>query len=712
MAQLSYTACPNGLTQQCARTSVYVPVDDLSIQAWSGVAANAVPTTILDGFEIYLFPPFLNNTDNHQAYIVFGVRARACPEILSNQAPLGFYMNSTWFPTVEHFFQASKFHPHSPKDVAEILAEPDPLRILAMGRERERPMRPDWDSVRNSVMHLGVTEKFKQNSHIINSLYAAGPVIVEHGSADPYWGVGDNGSGQNILGKILTDIRNMAPPPTGLLVRIKITSSSTFVSGRVGMSVAPDEDVLNPMQVLVRNALTRILVNVCQADRGNVVSSKITANGPSITYALSTSARQHVDMICAQCFIDTVTGLARRSVLEQIMIDGLSIARTCINRDKMKLNDPSRCRGGDELFPTYVTDELDISAARPMLAKDGENLQNIHKLLQMDGSPNIFVQPKLDGVRMVAFMRDGELVMMTRTGRLHLIVQEFRHLIEPILAQIRQITGLTNVALDGEMYVHAFPSGLIDWLANQASGKHPYSGYTIPSQLNKINGALSSYGGKGAAATKNAPTIGLLEYHVFTWFELGGLHGAMDRYDLLKTLIPSDVLGSEHYARNPQTGLLERTGPRILLVPSKRISYGEIEQTIEMIRSLNYEGLMIYRADAPYGSDVRDRRLIKIKPTEKEWFPIVGVAEEKNGSDKADIVYAYGTGSYVASGFFNENMKRFLYYNRHLVIGMWAYIRFQKVTQGAAGGGALRDPKVLYISDIKDGQPIDISRFL
>lgn len=703
-------------------TGEFVSVDDLSIQAWQTLTNSVSPTAIFGGIETYIFPPFLNNRNNRQGYLIFGMRAKPCPEILNNSALIGFTLGSTYFPSVEHFYQASKFHPHRPDIVGAIMSEPNPSKVIEMGGNAAEFVAPDWAERRLAVMQRGVDEKFRQNAHISCALNDES--ATAHGATDSYWGTALAGqaSGQNHLGRILNETRQKlesSGAPCGVLVKIKLSSSSTHVSGDMPPPSAQDNgsnDELSELQKALKTIIGRILTKICQATQHRCVAVKPIAAGTSYTYSLATAGRDHFDMVCAQCALDKIVGLAGRSVLSQLLIDGMSIVRGCIRRDKMKIYDPDGARSHDALFAVKESDELDISAARPMLAESGQTVEKTIKMLESKGSPNIYVQPKLDGVRMVAFFREGELVMMTRTGRLHPIVDRFKDEIAPIITQIQERTGLQNVALDGEIYVHGVPSGLIDWVSGVSEEEHPYTGYIVPGQLNKITGALSSYGGKvttgkkSSACVRNAPLIEILEYHVFTWFELGGTSSAIRRYELLASILPIDKLGSNHFVRQQNTW--KHVGPKIYTVPHKSIKYDELSAVLELVARTNYEGIMVYQSDAPYGSDKRDARLIKIKFTETEWFPVVGVAPEKNGAPSANILYAYGEGTYVASGFFNEAMKSFLFHNADRVVGLWAYIRFQKITQGAAGGGALRDPKVIYLSTMKEGKPLEIGHLL
>ena len=57
-------------------------------------------------------------------------------------------------------------------------------------------------------MREAVRAKFQQHEDLRNTLLATGnAMIVEHTERDSYWGDGGDGSGKNMLGKILMEIR-------------------------------------------------------------------------------------------------------------------------------------------------------------------------------------------------------------------------------------------------------------------------------------------------------------------------------------------------------------------------------------------------------------------------------------------------------------------------------------------------------------------------
>lgn len=78
-----------------------------------------------------------------------------------------------------------------------------------MGRDRSLPLRKDWEDIKDDIMRKAVFEKFSQNKSIRNILISTkDEVIVEDTSSDYYWVIKSNGTGKNMLGKILMEVRN------------------------------------------------------------------------------------------------------------------------------------------------------------------------------------------------------------------------------------------------------------------------------------------------------------------------------------------------------------------------------------------------------------------------------------------------------------------------------------------------------------------------
>jgi N-glycosidase YbiA len=126
----------------------------------------------------------------------------------SNFSPHGFELDGEYWPTSEHYFQAQKF-PNTPH-FDQIRQVKTPKDAANMGRDRSRPLRQDWEQVKDDIMRKAVLRKFETHADIRDILLATDDEeIVENAPGDYYWGCGKDGSGKNMLGLILMDVREL-----------------------------------------------------------------------------------------------------------------------------------------------------------------------------------------------------------------------------------------------------------------------------------------------------------------------------------------------------------------------------------------------------------------------------------------------------------------------------------------------------------------------
>ncbi|RKG89489.1 NADAR family protein [Corallococcus terminator] len=124
----------------------------------------------------------------------------------SNFAPYPIEARGKTWPTTEHYFQAQKFQ--DAKDQEEIRRANSPMLAARMGRDRKRKLRRDWESVKVAVMREALQAKFTQHEDLARLLQATGDAkLVEHTENDDYWGDGGDGSGGNMLGRLLMELR-------------------------------------------------------------------------------------------------------------------------------------------------------------------------------------------------------------------------------------------------------------------------------------------------------------------------------------------------------------------------------------------------------------------------------------------------------------------------------------------------------------------------
>src|SRR6266516_2035641 len=124
----------------------------------------------------------------------------------SNFSPHPVQLKGRTWPTSEHYFQAQKFAGTEHEETVRLAKSP--MVAARMGRSRERPLRLDWETVKDDIMREALRAKFTQLPQLRSLLLSTGDAeLVEHSRNDCYWADGGDGSGKNMLGKLLMELR-------------------------------------------------------------------------------------------------------------------------------------------------------------------------------------------------------------------------------------------------------------------------------------------------------------------------------------------------------------------------------------------------------------------------------------------------------------------------------------------------------------------------
>jgi len=114
---------------------------------------------------------------------------------------------ATW-PSVQHYMQVQKHDGAHLQD--EICAVPDAHSLRALLREPRfaDSVRADWESNRDDLMLQATRWKFAQDRRCAQVLASSGDgLLLFNSPTDGYWGCGDDGRGENRLGKVLQQVR-------------------------------------------------------------------------------------------------------------------------------------------------------------------------------------------------------------------------------------------------------------------------------------------------------------------------------------------------------------------------------------------------------------------------------------------------------------------------------------------------------------------------
>ena len=136
---------------------------------------------------------------------------------LSNFSRHGFSTASEdgvelWWKTSEHFFQAAKFFTTDREYAEEIRLAKTPKEAATLGRGRSKPLRNDWEEIKDDVMLYALLCKFNNNDDAHSVLLGTGDEqLIEDAPYDSYWGIGSaqGGKGKNMLGILLCETRSI-----------------------------------------------------------------------------------------------------------------------------------------------------------------------------------------------------------------------------------------------------------------------------------------------------------------------------------------------------------------------------------------------------------------------------------------------------------------------------------------------------------------------
>jgi DNA ligase-1 len=211
-----------------------------------------------------------------------------------------------------------------------------------------------------------------------------------------------------------------------------------------------------------------------------------------------------------------------------------------------------------------------------------------------------FVQPKLDGVRCIAFFDTNKVVMQSRTGSHFESLAHLTEVLAPVFSQQK-----SPVVFDGELYTDEMP-------------------------FEELVGLVKTK----KCTVDTLKKIAKIKYHV---------------YDTVDTLAPF----SERIQRIAQ-----------ILHPSIQTKWIECVQTdtvhnlaefkakfTEYVES-GYEGIMLRNREGKYQCNYRSHDLQKYKEFLESEYPIVGYTEGA-GKDKGTVIWICSTGSNTVSNEFS-----------------------------------------------------------
>lgn len=128
---------------------------------------------------------------------------------LSNLYPATIVFEGKIFRCSEEAYQFGK---PNKKEVAEWLISAPKPHLCAMAAHGlfVFDVRHDWNVIKQDRMRAVLLAKFTQHPDLAGWLLSTGSkILIEDSKTDSYWGIGKNGKGQNMLGKLLMETREV-----------------------------------------------------------------------------------------------------------------------------------------------------------------------------------------------------------------------------------------------------------------------------------------------------------------------------------------------------------------------------------------------------------------------------------------------------------------------------------------------------------------------
>ena len=125
----------------------------------------------------------------------------------SNFSDYPFYLQDRYWRTSEHYYQAQKFKRNSKMfNAIQQSKTATESKELAYSSEIHYD---DWENKKMLFMYNALITKFRQNETLKKELIDTDKnYIVEQAVDDYYWGCGADGTGKNILGRLLMYVRD------------------------------------------------------------------------------------------------------------------------------------------------------------------------------------------------------------------------------------------------------------------------------------------------------------------------------------------------------------------------------------------------------------------------------------------------------------------------------------------------------------------------
>jgi ribA/ribD-fused uncharacterized protein len=125
----------------------------------------------------------------------------------SNLAPYPIELKGRVWQSSEHYYQYKKFEKADPDYAQKILEAETPKEVKKLSMQNDK-RSPEWDNEKVAILKTAVIKKFTSYSNLRDLLLSTGDEeLIEANPDDYFWGEGADGTGKNMMGKMLMEIR-------------------------------------------------------------------------------------------------------------------------------------------------------------------------------------------------------------------------------------------------------------------------------------------------------------------------------------------------------------------------------------------------------------------------------------------------------------------------------------------------------------------------
>lgn len=125
----------------------------------------------------------------------------------SNLAPYSIELQGGVWKSTEHYYQYKKFEKTDPEYAQRIKEAPTPKDAKILSLQNNNYLQ-NWDELKVDLLKEAVRIKFESYPNLERLLLSTGEEeLIEANPDDYFWGEGKDGSGKNMMGQILMEVR-------------------------------------------------------------------------------------------------------------------------------------------------------------------------------------------------------------------------------------------------------------------------------------------------------------------------------------------------------------------------------------------------------------------------------------------------------------------------------------------------------------------------